>query len=150
MIYCKVSELKKYQDYSENMRIAVDFIQKTDLSKLPMGKTSILDNKVYINKMKINTKELTALKYEVHHKYIDIQIDLNGDEKIFIKNDNCNLIEDYNENDDYALFSPSLADAVCNMNSEYCTICFPYEIHMPGVHNTSDFVEKCVVKVFDK
>lgn len=150
MIYCKVLELKKYQNYSENMRIAVDFIQKTDLRNLPMGKTSIKGNEIYINKSKTNTKEPNDSKYEVHHKYIDIQIDLDGDEKIFIKNDNSNRIEDYNENDDYALFSPSLADAVCNMNSEYCTICFPHEIHMPGVHNTSDFVEKCVVKVLDK
>ena len=132
------------------MRIAVDFIQKTDLRKLPMGKTNIKGNEIYINKMKTNTKELNDSKYEVHHKYIDVQIDLDGDEKILIKNDNNNCIENYNEIDDYALFSPSLADAVCNMNPEYCAICFPYEIHMPCVRNTSDFVEKCVIKVLDK
>lgn len=150
MIYCKVSELDKYRNYSDNMRVAIDFVQKTDLSKLPMGKTSISGDEIYVNKMKINTKELSELKYEVHHKYIDIQIDLGGNEKLFIKNDNNNCIEDYNENGDYALFASSEPDAVCSMNPEYCTICFPYEIHMPGVCNTSDSVEKCVIKVLDK
>ena len=88
MIYCKLSDLGLYKNYSENMKEAIEFIQKNDLNTLPLGKTIVNGEKVFINKMESKTQDYAALKYEAHHKYIDIQIDLDGDEKLLITNVN--------------------------------------------------------------
>ena len=87
MIYCKVSDLEKYSSYSENMRRAIDYVMTHDLSVLPMGKTVIDGEKIFINKSNPETKEADLQQYEVHHRYIDIQIDIEGDEKFYIKNE---------------------------------------------------------------
>ncbi len=150
MIYCKLSDLELYKNYSENVKEAISFIQKNDLNELPFGKTVVNGDKIFINKMESKTQNYENLKYEVHHKYIDIQIDLNGDEKLLIKNKDEYCIEAFNQDGDYALYSSSDADLICKMNTDYCAICFPYEIHMPCVKNTTDAVTKCVVKVLDE
>lgn len=149
MIYCKVSDLELYKQYSENMKEAISFLQKNDLNKLPFGKTVINGDKIFINKMESKTQNYENLKYEVHHKYIDIQIDLDGDEKLLIINKSEDFVNSFDKEGDYALYASSEPDSICKMNTDYCAICLPYEIHMPCVKNTSDTVIKCVVKVLD-
>ena len=150
MIYCKVFELQKYSSYSDNMKKAIDYVTTHDLSALQMGKTVVDGDKVFINKSNPETKDSDSLQYEVHHRYIDIQIDLEGDEKLYIKNDTKNCICEYDENGDYALFKSSVPDVIVNLNKAFCVICFPYEIHMPCVKSTTEKVLKCVVKVLDE
>lgn len=67
------------------MKKAIEFIMAQDLNVLPFGKTVIDGEKVFINKSKIETKKSDELKYESHKKYIDIQIDLDGNESILYK-----------------------------------------------------------------
>lgn len=149
MIYCKLSDLNSYKNYSENLKEAIDFIQKNDLKTLPFGKTVVNGEKIFINKMESKTQNYENLKYEVHHKYIDIQIDLDGDEKLLIINKSEDCVNSFDKEGDYALYASSEPDSICKMNTDYCAICFPYEIHMPCVKNTADIVIKCVVKVLD-
>lgn len=149
MIYCKVSDLELYKKYSENMKEAISFIQKNNLNELPFGKTVVNGDKIFINKMESKTQNPENLKYEVHHKYIDIQIDLDGDEKLLITNKSVDCVNSFDQEGDYALYASSEPDSICKMNTDYCVICFPYEIHMPCVKNTADTVIKCVVKVLD-
>ncbi len=150
MVYTKVSDLSKYYFYSENIRKAIEYLETHDLRKLPMGKTVVDGEKVFINKSNPETKSAQELQYEVHHKYIDIQIDLEGDEKLFITNSTDNCSHEFEENGDYALFKYSMPNAVFDMNKDYCVICFPKEIHMPCVRNTTEKVLKCVIKVLDE
>ena len=149
MIYCKLTDLVNYSLYSENMKKAIDYIMTHDLSVLPMGKTIVNGEKVFINKSSPETKESDLQQYEVHHKYIDIQIDLEGDEKLYIKNDNMICTCEYEEKYDYSLFKASEPDVIVNLNKEHCVICFPNEVHMPCVRNTTNNVIKCVIKVLN-
>ena len=147
MIYCKVSNLEKYSSYSENMKKAIDYVMTHDLSILPMGKTIVDGEKVFINKSNLETKNAELQQYEVHHRYIDIQIDIKGDEKFYIKNHTLNYTHEYNEMDDYALFKTAQPDVIVSLDTDYCVICFPNEIHMPCVRNKTESVLKCVIKV---
>ena len=149
MIYTKISDLKKYAFYSDNMRKAIEYLETHDLKQLQMGKTVVDGDSVFINKSNPETKHGETQQYEVHHKYIDIQIDLEGDEKLFITNSTENCTHEYDDAGDYALYKYSKPNASFDMNKDYCVICFPNEIHMPCIKNTTDNVLKCVVKVLD-
>ena len=149
MIYCKISELPRYISCSANLKKAIDFIMTNDLNALPFGKTIIDGEKVFINKSKTETKKSDELKYESHKNYIDIQIDLDGNEKIYINNGTCDCIESYKESDDYALYSYSEPDLTVKLNKSFCMIIFPNEIHMPCVKYKEKSLIKCVVKVLD-
>lgn len=149
MIYCKLSDLDSYKNYSENMKEAISFIQKNNLNSLPFGKTVVNGEKVFINKMEVNVQDYNQLQYEVHHKYIDIHIDLIGDEKLFIRNKDDNCTSPFDDEGDYALYKSTDPDLVCNIDQNYCAICLPFELHMPCVKNSTEVVTKCVVKVLD-
>lgn len=150
MIYCTISELPRYISCSTNMKKAIDFIMTHNLNALPLGKTIIDGDKIFINKSSVEAKTADLLKYESHKNYIDIQIDLEGDETVFINNGNCDCIEPYKEEDDYALYSYCEPDLTVNLNQNYSAIIFPKEIHMPCVKNKAKTLIKCVVKVLDK
>lgn len=151
MIYSKISDLKKYISYSDNMRKAIEFILSTDLKTLPLGKTFIDGESIYINKSIVETKAAELQKYEVHHKYIDIQIDIEGDELLYnIQERHLNCIQDYNEDGDYALYSFCKEDVKITLNENYCAVIFPGEIHMPCIKCNAKSVIKCVVKVLDE
>lgn len=149
MIYCKISELSRYIYYSANMKQAIEFIMTNDLNALPFGKTIIDGEKVFINKSKTETKKSDELKYESHKNYIDIQIDLDGNEIIYINNGTCGCIASYKESVDYALYSYCEPDLSVKLNKNFCAIIFPNEIHMPCVKDKTSSLIKCVVKVLD-
>lgn len=149
MIYCKVSDLQNYSSYSKNMKRAIDYVMTHNLYDLPMGKTSIDGDNIFINKSNPETKNADLQQYEVHHRYIDIQIDIEGDEKLYIINENLICTHDYDVKDDCALYKTTVPDVIVNLNQVYCIICFPNEVHMPCVRNTTDNVLKCVVKILN-
>jgi YhcH/YjgK/YiaL family protein len=149
MIYCKVADLSKYSSISKNIKTAIDFIQSHDLNSLPLGKTIVDGENVFINKSEAETKLAELQRYEAHHKYIDIQIDLAGDEKLYVTNYNNICVQEYIAHDDYELYDFSEPDVVVNLNKEFCAIIFSNEIHLPCIKNTTDAVTKCVVKVSD-
>ena len=122
MVYCKISELPRYILCSANMKKAIDFIISHDLDELPFGKTIIDGDKVFLNKSKTETKRPDELKYESHQRYIDIQIDLDGDEKVFITNGICESIRPFNVVEDYALYSFSEPSLVAKLDNTFCAI----------------------------
>lgn len=149
MIYCKISELSRYIYCSANMKKAIEFIMTNDLNALPFEKTIVDGDKVFINKSKTETKKPNELKYENYKNYIDIQIDLDGNEKIYINNGTCNCIESYKESDDYELYSYCKPDLFVKLNKNFCAIIFPNEIHMPCIKDKAKSLIKCVIKVLD-
>lgn len=150
MIYCKVSDLRNYISYSKNMEKAINFLFSNDLKKLPMGKTVIDGEKIYINKSEVDTKSAEEQKYEVHRKYIDIQLDINGDELIYFKNNDSECVQDYREDEDYALYKFCKPEASLTLNEKFCVVIFSNEKHMPCIKNKSKTVKKCVIKVLEE
>ena len=84
MIYDEIKNISRYRGISSNLDTAIDFLEKTDLKSLPLGKTEILDDKVFANVMEVQAKDEEELSFEIHKKYMDIQIDVEGTELILI------------------------------------------------------------------
>lgn len=147
MIYDKLSNITLYKGLSKNLDTAIQFISTHDLNELPLGKTTIDGDRVYINVMETKAQPIEERKYEVHKNYMDIQIDLIGTERVDTGDYHQVTLEDYHqENDVAAAFSEDLAQ--CILGPGNFIICMAREPHKPNIAVSDDtFLKKAVVKV---
>lgn len=143
MIFDKMSNFEKYVSVNEGFKDVFEFMKKTDLLALPLGKQPISD-RVYLNRQQYIGKEEVDKKYESHIDYIDIQIVLKGVEK-----NNYSFTAptpaEINAKDCY--FTEAEKDAVLTLDSENFVIYFPNELHKPCLKVNEERVEKIVFKV---
>ena len=147
MIFDKLTNISKYKGISANLDTAIDYILSHDLNSLALGKNIIDQDLVFANVMEITTDLAENKKYEMHQNYLDIQIDLAGEERI-LTGDCMNMdMGDYNSDGDCALGTASLL-ADCVLGCGNFVICMTGEPHMPGVAvGEPASIKKCVFKV---
>lgn len=147
MIYDKLSNLSYYKGISKNLDTAINFITSHDLNELPLGKTSIDGDKVYINVMETKAQPVEERKYELHKNYMDIQIDLIGTERVDTGDFHSVTLSDYQPEGDVAV-AQSSDMASCILGLGNFIICMAREPHKPNIQVTEDtFLKKAVCKV---
>ncbi len=146
MIYDSIKNISILESVSENFARAVDFIRKTDLDALPVGKTEICGKEVYVNKFYVEPKSFEETKYESHKKYADIQIDLSGNETVYTV-DAAEETDAYNDVKDVTLFRSEKFDTKSLLRPGKFVLFLANEIHKPGVKHESEKVLKCVFKI---
>lgn len=147
MIYDKLSNLSYYKGISKNLDTAINFITSHDLNELPLGKTSIDGDKVYINVMETKAQPVEERKYELHKNYMDIQIDLIGTERVDTGDFHSVTLSDYQPEGDVAV-AQSSDMASCILGPGNFIICMAREPHKPNIQVTEDtFLKKAVCKV---
>lgn len=138
MIYDEIRNISRYRGISSNLDVAIDFLEKTELNNLPLGKTEILGDKVFANVMEAQAKDEKELSFEIHKKYMDIQIDIEGKELIFIG------LDGFHEKEP---FSPEKCARMI-MGQGRFIVCMANEPHLPGAAAGDDRrLKKCVIKV---
>ena len=91
MIYDKRAELARYFGLSPNLDAAIRFLQTTDLTALPMGRTEIPGGDIYYNHFTYTTALISqASLFEAHERYLDLHIVLSGCERIDRKSTRLN------------------------------------------------------------
>ena len=121
MIYCKIDRLDRYLGLSGHLDTAIRFLQRSGAAELPMGRTEIDGDAVYVNRFAYDTVEepITEGLREVERK----------------------------EEEDYIGFSGPF-QSVCVMVPGDVLITFPEDAHSPKrQHGASCHVEKAVIKV---
>ena len=147
MIYDLISNIGNYKGISKHLDKAIEFIMETDLQGLPLGRTEIDGNHVFINVMEASTKDAKELNFEVHKKYMDIQIDLIGTEMIQTAIKPIGEVEAYNEGKDIGFWEAEV-DTSCIMGPGRFIVCVTDELHKPGIQvGSNTAIKKCVVKV---
>jgi len=73
--------LKSNPNYAK----ALEFMATTDLKSLPKGKSVIDGDNLWVNIVDALQKTPQQARYEVHDKYIDIQVPLEGAESFGVK-----------------------------------------------------------------
>ena len=147
MIYDKLSNMGLYKGMNKNLDTAIDFILSNDLHALPLGKTVVDGDNVYINVMDANAFPVEEREYEVHKNYMDIQMDLVGVERIDTGDYTTMKMGDYNAEKDVA---KATADdlAECLIGPGNFIICMAGEPHKPNIAVSEDTVlKKAVCKV---
>lgn len=147
MIYDLLANLGNYRGMNRNLDRAIDYLLSADLRALPMGKTEIDGEKVFLQVMEARTHELTDESYEIHRDYMDIQIDIEGCEVIGTALDGVRLVGEYKPDFQKAA-SDHGAGCSCIMGPGRFIICMAGEAHAPGGYmEAPEDIKKCVVKV---
>lgn len=147
MVCDSLENLGKYRGLGRNFGTAIDFLQKTDLSALPLGKTEIDGKRVIVHIQEAESHPLTAESYELHHKYFDIQLDLSGTEEIAFSVSGTEPLEAYREDADYQLVRAN-TDVRCTLGPGRFAVCMVGEPHAPcGCCGKPEKLRKCLVKI---
>ena len=72
MIYDKLINMGLYKGMNKNLDTAIDFILSNNLNELPLGKTVVDGDNVYINVMDAKASPVEERAYEIHKNYMDI------------------------------------------------------------------------------
>ena len=147
MIYDEIKNISRYYGISSYLDAAIDFLKKTDLNDLPLGKTEILGDKVFANVMEAQAKDEEELSFEIHKKYMDIQIDIEGTEYILIGLDGFHEKEPFSPEKDFGSCMAETS-ARLKMGPGKFIVCMAREPHLPGAAVNEDRkLKKCVIKV---
>ncbi len=72
----------EFASFPASVREGIEFLKKTDLNKLPLGRTNIDGDRIFLNKMTYETRSADKVVLESHRKYIDIQYIIQGKEQM--------------------------------------------------------------------
>ena len=147
MIFDKISNANLYKGMNPNLDTAINFMMTQDLTALPLGKTVIDGDRVFINKMEAVASSAEEKQFEVHHKYMDIQIDVSGRETIETGDSSIFSCPDFSAEKDVG-FGDCPVAASCTLGNGTFTVCMANEPHKPGIAaEENKNLVKCVIKV---
>ena len=147
MITDNVKHIDAYLGISENLNAAIDFINNTDLTNLPLGKTDIRKD-VWVVRVSLETKKREDDVFEAHRNYIDIHLPIIGRERIDTAN--TSSLEGYKEYrvEDDCEFLRGAPNGSLILEDGQFAICFPQDAHMGGLCvDKAESLEKLVFKV---
>lgn len=147
MIVDELTNFKNYINLNENFSKVLDFITKNDLKNMSAGSYEIEGKTLFVNIDEYKTKAITESVPEAHRNYIDIQIVLNGHEKIGYSNLKNGKTEiEYNSERDIEFLRADCEYLKAHEGRFY--IFFPQDLHHPCItdENQSD-IKKAVFKI---
>jgi len=149
LIYDIREHLEQYKGLSANMDCAIDYILKTDFSKMAAGKYPVDGDRVFALVQSPTTYPKEQAKWEAHNAYIDIQYLLDGEEIIgsqktgFLK-----IAEPFREGNDIAFYYDNREGFFPVLKPGTFVVCFPTDAHMPLIcPNKPQKIKKVVMKV---
>ncbi|NPI97371.1 DUF386 domain-containing protein [Escherichia coli] len=113
------------------------------------GRYELQGDNIFMNVMTFNTQSPVEKKAELHEQYIDIQLLLNGEERIlFGTAGTARQCEEFHHEDDYQLCSAIENEQAIILKPGMFAVFMPGELHKPGcVVGEPDEIKKVVVKV---
>jgi len=146
MILDHLENAQRYEALHPRLAAAFDFLRKTDLAHLPLGRHELDGAALYAMVARSPARAREASLLEVHRKYLDVQFIISGvDEMGWSRLGVCTKPEaDYDAEKDYRLFQdrPTTWFAV---TPGHFTLFFPTDAHAPMTG--SGEIHKVVVKV---
>lgn len=131
----------------EGVRRALAYAKEHDLSLLEAGRNEIDGDVLFVNACSYDTRALEDCRFEAHRRYIDVQMVLEGQERIDVQFVDALEAEPFDEEADN-MFLDGAAAASVVMTPGTFVACFPEDAHKPGIAvNGSEPVKKAVFKV---
>jgi biofilm protein TabA len=148
MIIDTLQNASKYFSVHPLFAKAFEYIQKTDMDTIEIGKYEIDgDNlKAIFSDKKGMTAAESIAKFECHKKHIDIQLCINGVEQIGWKpREKCKIENgSYNPDKDVQLYNET-PDMYFQLTGGQFAILFPEDVHAPMIGDME--IKKLVIKV---
>ena len=111
MIYDTIENLSQYKGMSKNVDIAIRYILNNELSELPLGKTVIDGDKVFVNVVEAATIPGEKAVFEMHQNTIDLQLVLDGTELFEVAFGETKITKPYDSTTDTCLLDASTSGA---------------------------------------
>lgn len=147
MIYDRLENLDQYTGLFEPLDTAIAWIAEHDLNELPLGRTDIDGDKVYVTVSECATRSSDEAQFETHSTYMDLQVDLEGVELFEVSLSDLEETVAYNEENDIAFYNAELSTAAV-LGPDRFVIFMTEEAHKPAVHAVGcDSVKKAVFKI---
>ncbi len=148
MIYDRLENFRKYFHTGSPLFSALSFAVEFDPSK-PDGRYEIESENVYALVSSYETSPASQNKFEVHRKYADVQVVIEGEEKIEVSlSSELKSVSEYNGAQDKVFLESPMAPASLVMRRGDFAVIYPYEAHRPNCDVRGKLhVRKIVVKV---
>ena len=133
----------------QGLERAFEYLARTDLEALPLGRTDIEGDDVYVTISEAETRSPEVAKFEAHRRYIDIQLVVRGQEAIGVA-PVASLVtaEAYDAAKDIEFFATPPESAVLALHPGEFAVFAPGDGHRPSLHLDGPHVSrKAVVKV---
>ena len=138
MIYDEMANIARYRGISKALDALIDWLGSHDYRELPLGRTDIDGDHAFANVQETSTRKLEDARFEVHRRYMDVQVDLDGREA-FRVGQGATSNESFDEGKDFGLLDA--ADYVeGNLDHGRMAIYLVGEPHMPNLVYPGDGV----------
>jgi len=133
----------------QGLERAFEYLARTDLETLPLGRTNVKGDDVYVMISEGETRSPEQVKFEAHRRYIDIQLVVRGQEAIGVAPvASLVTVEPYDEAKDIEFFSVPRQSATLALRAGDFAVFAPGDGHRPSLHLDGPHVSrKAVVKV---
>ncbi|ADQ90473.1 hypothetical protein B5M19_02785 [Mesomycoplasma hyopneumoniae] len=149
MIYDKLENFDKYSFLNKNFAKLAVFLKENNLNEIPLGKTQIDGNKIFVINVDVTSFDDTNALYEYHRRYADVHIVLDEEEQYFFDFSEklINKISDYSEKDDVAFYAKdSTRNLIKPLKGEFL-IFLPGDAHLPKYTGKISTIRKMIFKV---
>lgn len=147
MIIDTIRNAPRYYSLHPQFEQAFQFIGQTDLAAAPDGKQEIGEGlKAIFSRAAGKSAEASLSKFECHNRHIDIQLCIDGKERIgWTPREKCVQPNgEYNEEKDVQLYHDA-ADTFFELTNGQFAIFFPEDVHAPMIGEGT--IQKLVIKV---
>ena len=145
MIFDMLTNSYLYTDISARMDRAFDYLNLTDLAKLPVGRINLDGDHVYVLVQEYTTKAPEEGKWESHRRYLDLQYMHSGCERIDFALVDTMKLGEYAEDRDFQAMTGT-GNPLTLVPGSFAVF-FPQDAHMPGLAvGKPSWVKKVVVK----
>ena len=149
MLTTDIAYALTYDYLAERFEKACQFLRRTDLETLDPGRYPIDEENVVAYIQHYETVDPSALKFETHDKYFDIQYMISGTEAFgYVKRAGLAVSEPYDEEKDITFYQePKLSSVIILSPGEFATVA-PEDAHKPrGMAAAAEAVKKVVIKI---
>lgn len=146
MVISNLNDSKRIESLHPLFKAAFDYIKSHDLLNMPLGRIELDGNRLFINNAESELVEKDRQIIEVHRKYIDIHVPLDGVETIGWKSlaDLSVVEKTYDTNADFGTYSEQ-ASAYVTLSPGQFLIAWPEDGHAPIIGEGT--LRKAIVKI---
>ena len=146
MVFDKIENFSIYVSLNEKFEKAFTYLNETNFSKIEFGIHKIDGDNIFAIFQEYAPKQKSECKTEKHHKYIDIQYLVSGNERIGVTTKTNQKPIAVDPEKDCDLYDCELS--MMEFNTGMFAIFFPDDIHMPGAKANNNLkVKKVVIKI---
>jgi YhcH/YjgK/YiaL family protein len=133
----------------EGLERALEYLAATDLAALPLGRTTIDGDDVYVLLSEAETRPPEQVPFEAHRRYVDVQLVVRGQESIGVAPaSELRTSEAYDAARDIEFFAPPPRSETIELREGDLAVFAPGDGHRPSLHLDGPHVtRKAVVKV---